>query len=92
MTLIWLLFVGLSRAFYWEEKKYEDVTLNLFNGKFKGREVEFSDGKKIQIFRGHFLPDFYSSLILIKYILNNNIPKNRDPVWNSREIWGLSGT
>ena len=57
MTLIWLLFVGFSRAFYWEDKEYEDVKLNLFNGKFKGREVEFSDGKKIQIFRGHFLPE-----------------------------------
>ena len=90
MTLIWLLFVGLSRAFYWEDKEYEDVTLNLFNGKFKGREVEFSDGKKIQIFRGNFYLTF-SSLILYNYIYIFYI-KNRDPVWNSREIWGLSGT
>ena len=74
MTLSWLLFVGLSRAFYWEDKEYEDVTLNLFNGNFTGREVEFSDhlrsesdGKKIQIFRGHFYLTF-SSLILYNYI------------------------
>ena len=52
MRILLTLLLGITRAFYWEDRNYTEVTLSLFNGKFKGREVEFSDGKKVQIFRG----------------------------------------
>ena len=54
MRILLPLFLGITRAFYWEDRNYTQVTLSLFNGKFKGREVEFSDGKKVQIFRGQY--------------------------------------